>query len=586
MALLQQRYWNSAALMGRGLLVAALVVRWECAASVYCHADTAACGHHAALSTATAWPAVTGEQSGAPVFVDFDMDGDLDIVFGERGAGCSGAGQCEDNAGVLSYYRNDGDAAQAGPWFKIGNWMDITNGNRKLEGSAPTFGDVDGDGDIDMVLGYYLTELCNNNVNTRLQYWVNDGSGTLTHTARTWTKRSDNPTLEFCLLAPQEKDQNVRPVLVDIDGDGDLDLVIGSDRPAGTNSDLHLLINSGNATHPSFALVNPSFSIPTLSGVKTGLSGDEFFAPAFGDMDGDGDLDLLLGTKTKLWYFRNEGSATAAAFVERTGQSGVDPLLDTASTFPNSAPAIGDLNGDGHPELIVSVMTHDDKNDVLPPSYTLWYGGVVDDTAAPCPSGGGVKICTHEGTCSAAGTCSSQVCPAGRWGFSAACADCAAGRWRSTAGATAESGCLGTKTCAGGTYASTTGATSSAAESCPACAGGKWSVAASVGSTACADCPAARYGAAPAGSVELACPGICASGKWGDQLGQALEADACNECGKGRFSATSPATSVAACAPECVPGTWAAAGASACTECVVGSASNETGECSFIYRFI
>ena len=41
-------------------------------------------------------------------------------------------------------------------------------------------------------------------------------------------------------------------------------------------------------------------------------------APALGDLDGDGDLDLLVGTWSDgVRYLRNEGTARAPRFVDR-----------------------------------------------------------------------------------------------------------------------------------------------------------------------------------------------------------------------------------------------------------------------------
>jgi len=64
------------------------------------------------------------------------------------------------------------------------------------------------------------------------------------------------------------------------------------------------------------------------------------------DVDGDGTLDLLLGTKTKLSLLRNEGTSQRPDFASPTP-------VDLEGVPRHATPAVGDLNGDGQAELVV-----------------------------------------------------------------------------------------------------------------------------------------------------------------------------------------------------------------------------------------
>ena len=98
-------------------------------------------------------------------FADIDGDGDQDLVVGEF-------------FGTLNYFENTGTASEPVYTARTGTanpWNGIDVGNN----SAPTFADIDGDGDQDLVVGER---------DGNLNYYENTGTALdPTYTVRTGT---------------------------------------------------------------------------------------------------------------------------------------------------------------------------------------------------------------------------------------------------------------------------------------------------------------------------------------------------------------------------------------------------------------
>ena len=184
-------------------------------------------------------------------------------------------------------------------------------------------GDLDGDGDLDLVTG---------STGVYLHYFENTG----TASAPEFTKRSgaDNPFDGFDLgLATNS-------VLADLDDDGDLDLISGSGR-----SYLAYLENTGTASAPAFTQRTGS------SNPVDGIASGAHISPALADLDGDGDLDLLTGNQQgELAYFENTGSDASPDFSKRTGTT--NPF-NTISAEVHTDPEFADIDNDGDVDLIL-----------------------------------------------------------------------------------------------------------------------------------------------------------------------------------------------------------------------------------------
>ncbi|MDE3144368.1 MAG: T9SS type A sorting domain-containing protein, partial [Bacteroidota bacterium] len=118
----------------------------------------------------------------------------------------------------------------------------------------------------------------------------------------------------------------------DIDGDGKPDLVVIN----GTNT-VSIFRNTGSSGTISFA-TNVDITTGTLP-----------VALAIGDIDGDGKLDIAVVNKNSytVSVFRNTSSSSNISFAAK-----VD-LSTGSSTYPQSV-AIGDIDGDGKPDIAVA----------------------------------------------------------------------------------------------------------------------------------------------------------------------------------------------------------------------------------------
>jgi len=139
---------------------------------------------------------------------------------------------------------------------------------------------------------------------------------------------------------------NSKVAVFDYNGDGLLDIFIGNDtyytqQFQTSKSQIALLENIGTANAPSFKLVTNDYA-------NIGNFLLRQLQPAFGDLDGDGKKDLLIGDASGyLHFFKNTGS-TVANFSAMT-----NPQYFNIDASVNATPYIYDVDVDGDNDIVV-----------------------------------------------------------------------------------------------------------------------------------------------------------------------------------------------------------------------------------------
>ena len=244
-----------------------------------------------------------------PVLADLDNDGDTDLVIGN-------------NTGLLYYFENTGTPANPDFTERAGTANPL-DGLSVGSYSAPTLIDLDGDSDIDLIVG---------DGHGNIAYFENTG----TATTPGFTQRSGaaNPFDGITMGTRSTL------ALVDLDSDGDQDLAVGTN-----DGEVLYHENTGTPSNPDFVLrtgaANP------FNEVKAGA----YNSPAFIDADNDHDFDLVVGSNNgDILYHENTGTTTEPVFVHRAGFD--NPFHATVAGYWIGL-EFADLNDDGHPDLIV-----------------------------------------------------------------------------------------------------------------------------------------------------------------------------------------------------------------------------------------
>ena len=247
-----------------------------------------------------------------PRTADLDDDGDLDLLVGEY-------------YGAMLYFENTGSANN--PAFTAPQ-VNPFGLDSTYEFAIPAFVDLDNDGDIDLMVSEYYGNQ---------QYFENVGTASEPAFA--------NPVQNPFGITIVEGYTTV-PAFADLDDDGDYDLLVGTYTIEIDSNGYYLgeiglfryYENIGSATDPNFA--NPIDN-------PFNLDPEEIPALTLGDIDGDGDLDIIASIgEIAMSYFENIGSASEADFAaiqeNPFGLTGYDAL----------APEFADLDNDGDLDLL------------------------------------------------------------------------------------------------------------------------------------------------------------------------------------------------------------------------------------------
>ena len=257
-----------------------------------------------------------------PVLADISGDGIADLIIGNIGylQGYNSNTFEIDYSSRISFYKNIGTAVDPTYEFVTDDLAGVST--RDLVRVAPTFADLDGDGDNDMLVGE------NNGI---ISYYEN-------------TAAAGNMA-NFILVADTFMNQNFgvqpSPLLYDVDGDNAYDLVVGQ-----KNGNIHLYLNQGTVSNPIYT----NSATDTLGGVYNYVPGYPNNAvPFISAINGDTNKVLLVGDGAgNILFYDGIGSNFMGTYTM------VDSLKVSNSMVSVTG---GNLNANDSLELIIGERT-------------------------------------------------------------------------------------------------------------------------------------------------------------------------------------------------------------------------------------
>ncbi|NRA11314.1 MAG: T9SS type A sorting domain-containing protein, partial [Crocinitomicaceae bacterium] len=245
----------------------------------------------------------------ASFYVDVDFDGVRDLIV------TANVKNISENETSVRYYKNIGTDALPNFIFTANDLFQ----NEMVEhgtGTVPVIFDFDEDGLDDLIIGNFFRYIPTLNKESTIAYYKNTGTA----------NAPEFTYIDYNLFNLDQENFGLRsiPTFGDIDGDGDEDMFLGME-------DGSLVYYQNNSIGAGAVFGSPQ--VGYLDNNAALIASFGYTHPQLFDLDDDGLVDLILGSKTgEIHYYRNIGTVNAPSFELTNEQLG---NIDIVSNKPD-----------------------------------------------------------------------------------------------------------------------------------------------------------------------------------------------------------------------------------------------------------